>query len=433
MTAIQYPKWKSFTLPSRDEIHIFRDPPKSIHTRKKERIELGDVLYNLRDDESRLQEYINVYARGINPSVEVNYTNNSPMTTTTMNMTQTRNPYAVNEAFRPPIFRMEDLQPLSRLRRPYTYGITNPGVRDSFVNCGFEESVDKQTIASATSVIKLGQYVPNIIRPTAVYKIAFPVEVDGKYAIKEEVINPPISSACSSDFLNYDGVRDLNEKMKLKVINDDSLKYSFLSSLSSNKDLPGNRDLSTLKIRDDNINTTTTSNPSYNIDTKPEIQGDYKAIKDETINLSYSTPIINLGLDPNNKDLSGIKVREDAMIAPSSTSPYIQKFTNDYNPEYEFYRNSPLDKISTNVSGDKIIINHKEIDKTKGKIIPLSHGTNPKIYYENPSDEFRKEWKITGKKENKKYSEMSNFGVKSNFDGHDVQPIKLKVRKLSSK
>ena len=54
--SYQRPKWQSYTLPSWDRPTILREPPKSIHTKKKERVEMGDVTYMIRNDDSRINE-----------------------------------------------------------------------------------------------------------------------------------------------------------------------------------------------------------------------------------------------------------------------------------------------------------------------------------------------------------------------------------------
>lgn len=422
--AIQYPKWNHAILPSRDEIHIFRDPPASIHTRKKERVEVGDTLYNLRDDETRLQENIRVYARGVNPSVAVNYSNLSTYaTSSSTNLTQTRNPYTVNSAFRPPIFREEDLRPLSRLRRPYTYGITNPGVRDSFVNAGLEQAVDKQPIQSAISVVKLGTTYPYMIQPTATYGIAFPIEVDGKYAIKEEVLSAPISSAYSSGFLNNDTAKDIQENMKYKVIKDDALAYAFNTPMSSRKDIIDNRNIINNK---EELLYSATTNPGQNIETHPNLNIDLKSIKDESLLSGLSSNVNALENVDYNGDLSGMKL-QDRMNLPTFTTPHSDKKVLNYNPQYDLKKNSPLEFYNTSISGDKKIVNHKNNVITHSKVIPLPHNTNPKINYENPSDELR----IMNRKvkDKRSYGAFENGGS-INTGGFNNKNAKLKERKM---
>ena len=115
------------SLPSVDNwgsnLNILKDPPKSIHTRSKTLVgSNNDLIDEIGDSGNRIGEYINVYARGVNPFVSVTYSNNN----TGMNgngkvgnQGQAKLPYRImrDGAFRPPVLTQEDLLPLSRLPR----------------------------------------------------------------------------------------------------------------------------------------------------------------------------------------------------------------------------------------------------------------------------------------------------------------------------
>ena len=235
--AIQYPKWKSYTFSSWEKPHIYRDPPSSIHTRKKERVEWGDVSYLIRDDDSRINENIMNYPRGVNPSVDIEYgsRNAGGSKLLTMTVPEATNPYKVNKSFRPPLFRQEDLLPLSRQRRPYTSGITNPGVRPGFVDCGLFRRMDKQDIVSATSVEKLGTYYPAYIPPTAVYKIQTPQQINVSSSIKDS-LQTNANSSIKIPYLNYDFSRNISEG-NYSEIKDDLYTGPIVSPLTSNGDI----------------------------------------------------------------------------------------------------------------------------------------------------------------------------------------------------
>lgn len=131
------------TLPSVEvwngNFNIIKDPPSSIHTRRIIKVGENNDLLNWNDDSgSRINEMINVYARGNNPMVTVQYSNHgntgsgvmgSAGGTTTPNMNNLftsggggKLPYRIMDggSFRPPILRQEDLLPLSRLPRSCT-------------------------------------------------------------------------------------------------------------------------------------------------------------------------------------------------------------------------------------------------------------------------------------------------------------------------
>jgi hypothetical protein len=120
----------ALTLPSVERVNILRDPPSSIHTRKKERVNVGDVMYNVRESRDRTSDNILYYSRGVNPMVSVSYGNtgggNKLSSINTVGMAN--NPYKVvrNGAFRPPLIRQEDMLPLSRQRRANTVAQTRP-------------------------------------------------------------------------------------------------------------------------------------------------------------------------------------------------------------------------------------------------------------------------------------------------------------------
>ena len=115
-----------------DKPFIYRDPPKAIFTRKKERVEMGDVQYMLRTDSpygdpTRLNEGVSVYSRGVNPMVEVDYGAGKGV----------KSPYRV-EVVRPPLYPIETLQPIPRL-------LPLPPLQDSLEcetspNCEIEQS-----------------------------------------------------------------------------------------------------------------------------------------------------------------------------------------------------------------------------------------------------------------------------------------------------
>ncbi len=144
------------SLPSWELPHIYRDPPRAIFTRKKERVEMGDVSYNIREDDSRINDAIMNYPKGVNPMVGVDYQNRQQQLTT-MTQTAASNPYKVNASFRPPMFKQEDLLPLSRQKHPPTTVTTNPGFGESGGGCDLSIQYDHQDTRFATDVFKPSQ------------------------------------------------------------------------------------------------------------------------------------------------------------------------------------------------------------------------------------------------------------------------------------
>jgi len=96
----------------REEMHIMKDPPKSIHTRKYTQVSEGEVMSNVRTDVRGMSEPVMMFPRGVNPMRKgVNYGQSSV--------------YSVSEKFVPPLIRQEDLLPLSRQKRDLTSVQTN--------------------------------------------------------------------------------------------------------------------------------------------------------------------------------------------------------------------------------------------------------------------------------------------------------------------
>ena len=113
---------------------IFRDPPKAIYTRKNERVDIADVMYMVQSDTpngdpTRINEGIQLYARGQNPMVEISYSNmGGGSTNTSLGNFQAHNPYKV-EVVRPPLYPVETLQPISAPRIHQNYSVTtNPQI-----------------------------------------------------------------------------------------------------------------------------------------------------------------------------------------------------------------------------------------------------------------------------------------------------------------
>jgi predicted nucleic acid-binding Zn finger protein len=127
------------TLPSVDGWQstnsILRDPPKSITTRRIDRVDADGSLNKLyAESGDRFSENINLYARGVNPFVAVQYGNtqySSGRIGTAINAGMSNSgklPYRIMDggAFRPPQLTQEQLLPLSRQPRNFTSMASNP-------------------------------------------------------------------------------------------------------------------------------------------------------------------------------------------------------------------------------------------------------------------------------------------------------------------
>jgi hypothetical protein len=191
------------TLPSVDSwqnnMNILRDPPKSIMTRRIDKVgETSSITEMCDESGNRSCEAISVYARGINPSVSVDYGNagnnggqragfggtvgsNQGSSGNSLHGGQAYLPYRVNRdgAFRPPIQSQISLLPLSRMPRTNTTAFSKKGFVD----------FSKKLMCPGGNFREVKETIKACIRPTATYKmntqIVEPFEV--KYVIKNPV------------------------------------------------------------------------------------------------------------------------------------------------------------------------------------------------------------------------------------------------------
>lgn len=140
--SIQYPKKEraGVNLVAYEVPLIYRDPPKAIFTRKKETVNVADVMYMSRPDNdygdpTRINESIQVFARGRNPMVQVDMGQGQGV----------KSPYRI-EVVRPPMMPLETLVAISRPHIHQNYAAhTNPGSSDhSLMSLG--DSVDRTQI-----------------------------------------------------------------------------------------------------------------------------------------------------------------------------------------------------------------------------------------------------------------------------------------------
>jgi len=239
--SYQRPKWVSYTMPSWERPNILKDPPKSIHTKKKERVEMGDVTFMIRNDDSRINEGISYLARGVNPMVDISYSNyggNGAKLNSMPNIAAT-NPYKVikDGAFRPPIMTQEDLLPLSRMRRPETSATTNPGISTigGFVTPNLQNKVDLTSISNAIDVKKIN-YLS--IRPSATFNISLPINVDvfGERAIQKNKLQFNHYSNPSTNLFDIpDYLKNISDKSIISdSINNNKLQFNHYSNPSTN-------------------------------------------------------------------------------------------------------------------------------------------------------------------------------------------------------
>lgn len=243
------------TLPSVESwgtnMNILRDPPKSIMTRRVDKVgETSSITELIDASGDRACEGISLYARGVNPSVSVDYGNNGnnggqrggvafftgSMDGSGNNIGSSGNvlgggqaylPYRVNRdgAFRPPIQTPFNLLPLSRMPRTNTSAFSQPGFADFTKKLvypgGNYREVKDDTLKAC-------------IRPTATYRIDAPLvePFEVKYVIKNPVKfdnQAGVSGARTRDLT----IQDIQEPTKEININPLQAEHVYANNGSS--------------------------------------------------------------------------------------------------------------------------------------------------------------------------------------------------------
>ncbi len=222
------------TLPSVEtwgtSMNMLRDPPKSIYTRKIDRVgQTSEITQMIQDSGDRVNEAINVYPRGVNVMVGVDYSNygnnggqrSAGIRTAGMLASggnsgkQAFLPYRIMNggAFRPPIRDQRDLLPLSRLPRVWTSSFTQPGFADFSrkAMCPSEIGDDFKGVKSSDQLLRA------CVRPTATYQLETPViePYEVRYVIKNP-LKVPVSSGVQTQ-ARFNG--ELGEPVKQIVEN----------------------------------------------------------------------------------------------------------------------------------------------------------------------------------------------------------------------
>lgn len=199
-------------LPSREEFHIYKLPSYSKFTRKHEPVDMADVMWMSRpgaagSDPSRINENIREYARGVNPSVEVDYgQGSSPASRSSSNTRQPGSVYKLDRVVLP-LFPVETTHSLSNPRTHQTITVeTNPGLPNGYATNTLADSFDSWEIGNALNLNKpIG---PKTMQSTPSYIFDFPSEMSASYAINQnrpdsyEMMTNPGKSIETNDFIS---------------------------------------------------------------------------------------------------------------------------------------------------------------------------------------------------------------------------------------
>ena len=380
---IQYPKNEHVTLPSVESWgtnnNIIKDPPKSIVTRRIDKVGQNQNLVELVDESGdRICEGISLYARGTNPMVAVsydNFSNNAGMRgnfTANSAKTQVSLPYKVmrDGVFRPPIQNPRDLMPLSRQNRILTSQYTNPQFIDF--------SKTRQCSTFEQRAIK-EEVIKTCIRPTAVFILEKPIE---PFNINHSIVDDPLKYAVNGTIRDFDRTTMNVLEPSKGANNSNNAAFAFTNIGSNGLQGKNEVNMDTNKYIHDVNYSDIISNPSLNIQTKDIrevsyldedryikdiLQGEYNTnmkgyeqdvefefnddryIKPKDY-IDYTTPL--KGIEKQNilSDTIELQRRLPAWEATTNQSDYTVSKNIEYENEIVLERNMPLTCARTNVA-----------------------------------------------------------------------------------
>lgn len=345
------------TLPSVEtwgaNMNILRDPPKSIFTRQVDKVgETSEITQMIQESGDRVNEVIQVYARGVNPMVAVSYDNygnnggqrigvNGLVNGSVNSGRQSYLPYRVVQqgAFRPPMRDQRELLPLSRLPRVWTSSFTNASFPD------FSKKAMCPSPSDDTKGVK-PEMLKACVRPTVTYKLETPIIEN--YEVKRVIKNPVQISADSRKERQGKFNGEIGDPIKNIIENPlkPDVNMNMMASVSQNIDVSN---FNTNKYMQNTLHADVTSNISQNHHVTPieEIYQE-RGLKDQ-ININYTTPIIGFE-------------KYDYMHADpvlSRSIPVYEANTNmgrsihkefDRIPERTYSMNRPTPSVMTNVA-----------------------------------------------------------------------------------
>jgi hypothetical protein len=390
--SIQYPKKdRGGASPiGREELHILRDPPKSYYTKKYEPVNIEDVMYMTRpdggvgSDPTRINENIQYIRRGINPMVEVMYSNaGGGSTNSSLPNRQASNPYKV-EVVRPPLYYVENRVPLSAPRIHQNYSITTNPRRDPQL---VDNKVDQAPIKQATSVQKNA----GNMRPTFGFAMETPKEFDVDYAINFNKNNFAVVSGATNTFGNTLLADIINSRLAEKN------NYTVGSALSMPVKAEDNvRVINTDQVKDkETLLKNLTTNFSVFVydptnNTMQDVTANIKQKVHIAVEASKGMPILL-----NTNDGKFIKLKDYDWKVVNTNAGTTAIVLEIQNREFELDRNTPIFAINSNVSteyNEPVKVNYNNINSimenpmriggTSGKTNMTLYGYDEKLQRE---------------------------------------------------
>ena len=375
------------TLPSVESwgtnMNILRDPPKSITTRRIDKVgETSDITSMIDDSGDRFCEAIQVYARGVNPMVSVSYSNmgnNGGQRSGGLKVggqTQARLPYTVNNdgAFRPPVRRQEDLLPLSRMPRVWTTAFSQPGFSD------FSKKIKSCGTAETTKEVK-NSLMNVCARPTAVYQIETPLvePFEVKY-----VIQPTIKTSGHSGIRTMDHTSQFVQE-PTKEVNYNNMHAFVSSNLTDNKYV-NNSEMNPERYLQDPVHNSAATNLGKNIHKLVSHDKDIelkRTMPEHSAHTNIGAEYLQFNSLEDVIDMTDVKVKDLRNVSYQAPKSGNEKVTY-LNDKIELKRSMPEHSARTNIGKNihKVISHEKERELerntplTSFSINPVSKGNN---------------------------------------------------------
>lgn len=274
------------TLPSVESwgtnMNIMRDPPKSITTRRRDKVGENNDILKMIDNSDRSAEAILKFARGVNPSVSVSYSNNGGSLQNFGNQ-QAKLPYTINKDgdFHPPVRAPQDLLALSRLPRNVTFAVTNPNMPH------FGKELPNSRNVRTLSTVKQN-IISSSVRPTKSYYLQKPfVEAYETNSMIQPVLQKSADSNISTTNRTTTNVLQPSKEINNDVLN--AFAQSNLSHHNNNNKSDINNFNKTNFIQDTNAHSVYTN--LNNINNGISLDQDLSQIKTKDYTLiEYSAP-----------------------------------------------------------------------------------------------------------------------------------------------
>lgn len=398
------------TLPSVEgglgSMNILKDPPKSIHTRKIDKVgEDNRILEQMAcEAPDRFCENISTYARGVNPMVGVSYNNFGNTSSYSRQASgiggtnYAKLPYRIMNggAFRPPVVTQRELLPLSRQPRGFVEVKTLPTRNDysKKLVCQnkaknyreIKNRIDKKNVASNYSFIKKYNNTPEYqTNQTIKDKVSYAIpsyerardqvvdkkNYESKYMLKDTVNATAVTNRGVTG-VNIEGENNLDITKYIKDVNqierntNKRINYEFTKNYDTSHILMRNPNHSNVKT---NISDKRQCPTTKIQDLFSDSVGD--KIKNNVLRKEYSTiktmkkegNYITTDMELKNR----MPVVDNVFSSPSDSTKYVRtQYQNTYNLKNNRPDCSATSAISgignTNISSTDFNRNHKRIN-----------------------------------------------------------------------